>query len=702
MCLAESFESTLALGVHSKETIVSVIIPICSSKTSDGEWYGRISDSFKSTIINNGNTRDWLTHQFKQLGIYQASDRYQGKEIPRHHCMTFIFDFLNMKQDSYFCERSNPIRERTESYLKQHNATPIIEEHLKIGDLILYKENSKYTHIALSLGKINGKSYAISKFGEHAVFIHTIDSAPENYGEPKFFTTQLKLNSDVTTKFEAIKKELLMGLSSTASEEKSISEKTISDKKAADREETLTSMVRFYQIAIQPLVEFKQSIESYTAERLSSDFMRDVISPLHFIVTLTPHQQSKEKLKLIFAHAKRLKLDPNIRIESSRLSAETPFNVSWDNTPLHHCIAYENYDLIPDFLSAAKEYDFKIDLDAQDKCGKTPLMLAIQMSVISLPILKQLITTHNYNKPDHLGRTPIMIACAMRRLDVAQCLIQFEANRLELGVLDFSSLTKEQRSKLSPFINQKHMASGKSLGHFAVLRHGSPKDQAKDVSYQETVLNILKAVGVDGNRDFKAYWNAITNEYNGVISTLESSIIRPAICHINGDSHVNVACLSSKANQKVVLSLSQFFPDSTALYIKKLLESFEGITVAEVILKGSSAMVEFLHQMGVDFSAKQSNGKTPLGYIEGLHKALEGGSDAKDSVTRADREFLIPLRFHLKSLQEKYQSQLFKSRSEISTEATASDAKIDEVARRSGIATDHADIRNSQSCFLDI
>ncbi len=213
MSLVESFEKSMALGVHSKETIMDAIIPHFAKTALDKAWYANISKSFISDINNGKNVRDWLADQFKEFGIYQASEKFQGMEISNHHCMSFIFDFLNMKQDLYFCDLNSPFHYRAESFLEENEAREIKEENLKVGNLILYKNQTGYIHIALSIGLMNGQSYAISKFGEaHNVFMHPIDCVPENYGTPIYFDSKLTLNSDLTTKFEIMKNEVQKNL----------------------------------------------------------------------------------------------------------------------------------------------------------------------------------------------------------------------------------------------------------------------------------------------------------------------------------------------------------------------------------------------------------------------------------------------------------------------------------------------------------
>lgn len=413
-------------------------------------------------------------------------------------------------------------------------------------------------------------------------------------------------------------------------------------------------MTKFHEISHQSLAEFKQSIESLTSEELAREAKNEVLSPFHYLVTLTPQQEAREKIIFLFAHAKRLKLDPNFRIDLTKIADNTPDHLRWDNTPVHSCIAMEHYALIPVFLEAAKKNDFEIDLDIPDKLGKTAFMFALQMGVVQFSILKQLITRTNYNKVDQYGRSPMMMACAMRRLDVAECLLQFEVERLKLGAVDLYSLTKEQKEKLSPFVNQTHVKSGKSLAHFALLRHGSFTDQTREDDYQETVLNILKAVCVDGNRDVKATWNALTNETNNVINTADSYVIRPVICYVNHVSQPETAMLSCKANFKYFTNHQQILPllftPVTISYVQDMFKAFEGVSLAEAILKRTPEMINFLQQIGVDFSHKQKNEKTPLMYVEALHRA------AKDKfVTKADEDHLIPLRSRLKGMVKKSQ-----------------------------------------------
>jgi len=220
MLIVEIFETNMSKGVFAKKTILTGIIFYFYKIALDKKWYASISDSLVSTITRRENVHTWLTNQFKFLGIYQASEKFQGKGIASHHCMSFAFDLLHTMQDPYFCNIKYRFHDRAELYLKQNKASKISEENLEVGYLILYKNQMEYMHIAISIGKINGKSYAISKFGEaHNVFIHPIDFVPENYGTLVCFKSTLKLNSEVIAKFEAVKIELNTYLSSVSLEE---------------------------------------------------------------------------------------------------------------------------------------------------------------------------------------------------------------------------------------------------------------------------------------------------------------------------------------------------------------------------------------------------------------------------------------------------------------------------------------------------
>ena len=178
------------------------------------------------------------------------------------------------------------------------------------------------------------------------------------------------------------------------------------------------------------------------------------------------------------------------------------FFSKWGNTPLHHGLAYESFTAIQWFLDAAEKNKIQINLQAQDSYGKTPLLLAIEVNAPFDLILK-LMTDENYQMADIDGMTPMMLACALRRLDVMTSLIEKDANFKGYGPIDFMSITKEQIIHLSAFINQVHKESGKSLGHFSLLRSGTISDQKGEnlpqsdekkirLAKQGCVINLLK------------------------------------------------------------------------------------------------------------------------------------------------------------------------------------------------------------------
>lgn len=208
MSIVESYEKNLALG-HDKQVILASIISHFMKNALDQNWYETISASFISAMIEGKNPRNWLANQFKEFGIYQASDQFQGKGIAGHHCMSLVFDLLHSKQDAYLSDINKDFNNRAEFYLKQNEAFKITVENLKTGDLILYRNTLKYMHIAVFAGKINGHLYAISKFGAaHNVFIHPLDSVPEHYGNPVCFTHKIKFEPKTFAKFQEIKAEL--------------------------------------------------------------------------------------------------------------------------------------------------------------------------------------------------------------------------------------------------------------------------------------------------------------------------------------------------------------------------------------------------------------------------------------------------------------------------------------------------------------
>ena len=366
-------------------------------------------------------------------------------------------------------------------------------------------------------------------------------------------------------------------------------------------------------ICYEPLESFKSSI----SRLFSHDVQAQVeywegFTPFHLVLEQLENQETIEKITYLFTHAKRLRINPNGRVQPKTL----PKHAWWNNTALHHCISYENFKLVPVYLQQAKDSGFDIDLDAIDSEGKNPFMLALKIGYAPIEVLSMLITAQNYNKPDNTGATPIMIACATRQIDAVKLILQFEANRRGLGKLDFDNITQEQRIALADFIHPQHPQSGKRLGHYAIMRAGSELDMKRANAYQETVLNILKSVGVDGNRDKYARSNAVVTEKRDPI-WLRDNPNTTAICYSGRQNLCGKVLLATPENIQAVLQ-NEKVPPQTRQYLIAQKAHFAGISHLESIMARTLEMVNFLASLGLDYSLKQKNGKTPASYINGL------------------------------------------------------------------------------------
>jgi hypothetical protein len=206
MSVVESYELNIAKG-RSQDTVLNAIIPHFLRSALDKNWYRGIIESFLMSLRQNQEPRVWLAKQFEGFRIFQVSEQFQRRDINQHHCMSFVCDFLNDSQDDYLCDMHTSINQRIKVYLR--DSKQISPDNLKLGDTIVYRNNSGWAHIALCAEKINGETYAISKFGErHDVLVHPVRYVPETYGEPICYNTRDNLNSRAIIKFGTLSKEM--------------------------------------------------------------------------------------------------------------------------------------------------------------------------------------------------------------------------------------------------------------------------------------------------------------------------------------------------------------------------------------------------------------------------------------------------------------------------------------------------------------
>jgi ankyrin repeat protein len=230
------------------------------------------------------------------------------------------------------------------------------------------------------------------------------------------------------------------------------------------------------------------------------------------------------KLKCLFQHVKRLELNPNGKFEMPERFKNFK-QLDWKNTPLHLYIGNERFNIVKSCISYARENDVSIDFNVQDKEGKTPLLLSAKMGNIPLDVFRQMLTLENYNMPDSTGITPAMMACAMRRPDLLAALVQFHAEKvLVLNNFHIDHLSDEHKRQIQAFINQQQVKTKKSLGHFAIMRHGTEEELDKPDEYQQTVLNIAKSVGIDARMDKNALLNAERNDGGGQATIIEEEV----------------------------------------------------------------------------------------------------------------------------------------------------------------------------------
>lgn len=181
---------------------------------SDKEWYKAEVESFKKAINTNQDSHAWLTQELGKFGIFQASEFFQKSYADQPHCMSFVYEFFHEQDEveehiiahASFCDFIRNVGERIDDFVTGSSIKDIKE--MKAGDTIVYENDAGFSHIALSLGKIDGKDFAASKFGVgYPVYIHALESVSDGYGVPVCFDTQSKLDKNANAKLEKIKQE---------------------------------------------------------------------------------------------------------------------------------------------------------------------------------------------------------------------------------------------------------------------------------------------------------------------------------------------------------------------------------------------------------------------------------------------------------------------------------------------------------------
>jgi hypothetical protein len=228
LSLVESFDKNKNNPKFSKKQLAVYIATSHHFKKQalDQAWYAEIAHSFIEAINKDQNPHDWMAEQLKQLGIYQASNSFQGDHIQQdYHCMSFASDLLHGKQIKRYCNADEPFPERMSSYIKDSKAKQISKQELKTGDLVVYRavylnQELDYIHVAVFIENIKGELYAISKFGlTHKVFIHRTQDVVDSYREASFYRSKFKLDSNTPDKFLAIKEELHSSLQPIVAQE---------------------------------------------------------------------------------------------------------------------------------------------------------------------------------------------------------------------------------------------------------------------------------------------------------------------------------------------------------------------------------------------------------------------------------------------------------------------------------------------------
>lgn len=422
-----------------------------------------------------------------------------------------------------------------------------------------------------------------------------------------------------------------------------------------------------------PVVELKRLLASITQGDISYFLSISGNRSLFHRVYWGDKRIIEAKLRCLFNEAERLHLSPNIQM------AYGTGQFSWKNTPLHLYLANERFNIAQTFLNLAEEFHLPIDLNLEDEEGKTPLLFAVKLGNAPLELIQDLLSPENYNKPDYTGVTPAMMACAMRRVDILQLLLQYHAKQRGLEGLDFNHLSAEQKEVISDFINQQDTIKEKSLVHFAIMRSGTEKELLeKPVDYQQTVMNIAKSVGIDARRDRNAKTNSPLNDTGSpiILSAEEIKFYHKikgqlTVAHLaaqglgNNPRHLDLvftqltyyndqlletALLASRRNAFVLNSKT--LGENAHLYtqVPDQIRSYADVSYVQSILERTESMLEFLEKIGCDFSLKQREGdKTPVNYVKILMKP---GNEY--SVTEDDRRYLFPLAKKLEKLYEQY------------------------------------------------
>ena len=393
------------------------------------------------------------------------------------------------------------------------------------------------------------------------------------------------------------------------------------------------------------------------------------------------NQQSETKMRCLFKYAIQLNINPNMQWNLQGVSPQ----YEWNNTPLHFYLANELFELAQSFLRAAKDFGMALILNLEDREGKSALMLAIKLGNAPVALVNELLSEENYNKADNTGVTPIMMACAMRRVDIIQSILQIHAKQLDLGLLNFDYLTKEQKQKIADFINQQDKSTGKSLAHFAVMRCGTETELIeKAESYQLTVVNVAKSVGIDARRDKNAEKNSPENITGAPIIVTKHEIEFYNDMKAKGNLHFTLvdmkalgplglekdnnqfdlvitpltyfnekmldgALLASKRNAFLLASkqLGQNSQDYGNL--KAQIKSYSGISYSESILSQTKETLQLLDKVGHNFSLKQKSGnKTAADYLTNLMN-----KNNEYAVTDMDKKYLFDVVKYLEELTNK-------------------------------------------------
>lgn len=380
--------------------------------------------------------------------------------------------------------------------------------------------------------------------------------------------------------------------------------------------------------------ELKQAIARPNAKELIQQITKqnDGRGLFHDFLEEIESDELHAKLVYLFEKAKDLELDAN-QIWFHPRRANSPF-AKWGNTPLHNGLAYENFQAIEWFLEEAHKNHIDINLHAKDSCGKTPLLLSIKVNA-PFDLIVKLISDDNYQMADDNGMTPMMLACALRRLDVMQCLIERDAKVKGYAPIDFSAISEEQKVLMSDFINQIHAESGKSLGHFSVLRAGTIADQKGEnlpqgdvlkirLAKQGCVINLLKDAGMDGFRDESARWNCVTNEHREPCSIQGDLMKGGQLCfvseHAKRDDGGRVYLNIKENINKCFSEYARILQEQAPVFFRHIRsQKFTGISLIESIMSRSESALTLLKDCGLNLEIQQQAGaKTVSGFIDGL------------------------------------------------------------------------------------